>query len=75
MKSIVLRRQFTKDRREKPLYDYTAKEINDEIIRKAVRDCLGDYLFATISGAKFTFRYPYCVLFYYRHELLRYVEG
>lgn len=56
------------------MFNYTAVNINDEIIRNAVRACLGDYPFAKLSGVRIAFNEPYCELFHYRRELQDYVN-
>ena len=72
--SIVLRRHFAQAPGKEPVFKHIAVNINDEVIRNAVRACLGDYPFANLSGARIEFKKPYCELFHYRQELQEYIN-
>ena len=75
--ALVLRRKYTRKpgKSSEPIFDRAILEVNDEVIRKAIRHTLGDYPFVNLSTTPIEIKAPYRELFHYREEIFTYINS
>ena len=74
---LVLRRKYKKKtgKSSEPSFSVSMLEINNEVLRKAIRHALGDYPYVNLSTTPIVITSPYRELFYYREELSAYINS